>query len=410
MTNVGEVRPSEMETYIDKKSGKEIIKLTKTGTNIHFYFTDNSFTLGDKEIIYLHSDAHLSDTSTIFDVYSMNLETGESVRLTDLGARFKKVHSYTKTKDSKKILFIADEDLYCFERETGEIRLLYRVPVGNFVLQNPHISFDNRYVVLLANHKGDESILKPGNSQENYYGFKEKLFIRKYGYIIIARMDGSGGDIVFEDTHRLGHTQFAPDTNEYLMFCHEGPWDYVHQRIWMFNTITRHVKPCFLQFEDDCVGHEFWTDDGLVFFDNRGKGHDGTINSDKTQAITAIDESSDAIPYIGFVDKECNMVRKVELPFYCNHYHANSDNTILVGDAVEDIMLINISGEEATQEILCEHNTSWRWQDTHCHPCWSWSNDKILLRKQETHPIGHLGVGRYLDFIQSTMRGFKIQA
>ena len=54
----------------------------------------------------------------------------------------------------------------------------------------------------------------------------------------------------------------------------------------MFNTVTRHVKPCFIQEEDDSIGHEFWTRDGLVFFDNRGRGHDGTITSDKTQAVT----------------------------------------------------------------------------------------------------------------------------
>ena len=50
----------------------------------------------------------------------------------------------------------------------------------------------------------------------------------------------------------------------------------------------------------------------------------------------------------------------------------------MVADAVEDIMLINIAGEEPSIECLCTHNTSWRWQAVHCHPCWSWEDDKIL--------------------------------
>ena len=40
MSSIGRVIPSEMETYIDKKSGIEVTKLTKSGTNIHFYFTE----------------------------------------------------------------------------------------------------------------------------------------------------------------------------------------------------------------------------------------------------------------------------------------------------------------------------------------------------------------------------------
>ena len=69
----------------------------------------------------------------------------------------------------------------------------------------------------------------------------------------------------------------------------------------------------------------------------------------------------------------------MELPYYCNHYHANIDNTLLVADAVDDIMLIDISKDKPSIDVLCEHNTSWRWQAVHAHPCWSWSNDKILF-------------------------------
>jgi oligogalacturonide lyase len=32
---------------------------------------------------------------------------------------------------------------------------------------------------------------------------------------------------------------------------------------------------------------------------------------------------------------------------YCNHYHTNS-NTILVGDDVDDLVLVDISGEIAS--------------------------------------------------------------
>ena len=62
---------------------------------------------------------------------------------------------------------------------------------------------------------------------------------------------------------------------------------------------------------------------------------------------------------------------------------------MLVADAVDDIVLIDISGDEPKLEVLCEHNTSWRWQAVHGHPTWSWSNNAILYasdRDREGEP------------------------
>jgi oligogalacturonide lyase len=128
------------------------------------------------------------------------------------------------------------------------------------------------------------------------------------------------------------------------------------------------------------VGHEFWTQDSYIFFDNRGPGHDGTITSDRTQAVaTDVQVNQNAmIPFVGLADRKGNVVRRIDMPFYCNHYHANSDNTILVGDDVDDLVLIDISGKEAKLQVLCHHKTSWHTQSAHCHPTWSWDGSRIL--------------------------------
>lgn len=372
---------SEMTSFIDKKSGREVIKLTETGTNWHFYFTENSFTAGEKEIYYWHTDANLSDTGAAKNIFKVNIETGERTQVTQFEKHFKTVGSATKSRDSKYLVFTGDGNMYSLNLETGENRLICKAIEG-YQLEQPSLSFDNKYVAFTANIKLPDyaaEMMKGKDGHQNYFGFKERMYAIKSSYLIIARMDGSGAEIVFQDTHWMGHVQFAPDTNEYITFCHEGPWNYVHQRIWMFNTVTRTVKPCFEQKEEDSVGHEFWTRDGLVFYDNRGPGHDGTITSDKTQAVTMDAEGKDAIPQVGFVDKNCNIVRTLELPYYCNHYHANTPNTLLAADAVEDIVLIDISEDKPKIEVLCEHNTSWRWQAVHCHPTWSWDDEYILF-------------------------------
>jgi len=67
-----------------------------------------------------------------------------------------------------------------------------------------------------------------------------------------------------------------------------------------------------------------------------------------------------------------------ENSFYCNHYHANPDKTALVGDDVDDLVLIDIAWKEAKLQVLCNHKTSWHTQSAYCHPTWSWDGKQIL--------------------------------
>ena len=370
MSNVGKQYPSEISEYVDPKTGRRIKQLTRSGRSNHFYFTENSFTAGDKEIVYNHR----ADGWHLAELFSMDLATGVRTQLTETGKYFKTVSYITKSMDSKYIIANCDGDLYRIDREDGAFTLLYKTP-ADYILSGASISFDSRYV---ATTMIEQVTFDREFSPNNYDGFIERFYAYKRGRMVLLNIDGLYCETVMNDTHWINHVQFAPDSNEYIMFCHEGPWNLVGQRVWLFNTMTRTFKPCFRQKRDDCVGHEFWTQDGLICFDNRGKGHDGTITVDKTQATVMDSDGADAIPWVGFADKNGEVIRRIEVPYYCNHYHGNKDNTKLVGDAVNDIVLIDISGEKATYEILCEHNTSWLGHGSHCHPTWSWSNDKIL--------------------------------
>ena len=114
-----------------------------------------------------------------------------------------------------------------------------------------------------------------------------------------------------KDTHWVGHFQFCPEDSTIGSFCHEGPWNLVTQRIWLLDFASREVKPCFRQDEQDSIGHEFWTQDGYLFFDDRGPGHDGTITSARTQAVaTDVQVNQNAmIPFVGLADRNGNVVQ-----------------------------------------------------------------------------------------------------
>jgi oligogalacturonide lyase len=305
----------------------------------------------------------------------MDLGSGETMQLTD---EVEPVIGVTKTPDSRVIVYRVGNMIKKLDAEIGEVSILYE-EAGSFSLGSPSISANRRYIAFPRNEKVDVS------RGPNYAGFKDHYYLIKDGRITLAYLDGSGWFDVLKDTHWVSHFQFCPDDSTLATFCHEGPWHLVTQRIWLLDFVSREAWPCFRQHEQDSVGHEFWTQDGYIFFDDRGPGHDGTITSDRTQAVAtdvAVKQET-MIPFVGLADRTGNVIRRIDMPYYCNHYHANPDNTLLVGDDVDDLVLIDISGEKARLETLCHHKTSWHTSTTHCHPTWSWDGSRILYASDD---------------------------
>jgi oligogalacturonide lyase len=373
----GKTWPSEMRAFKDEKTGRAIRQLTTTGNNVHMYFTENSFAQGKNEIIFQSDRASGQDKAPHEDpqysLFRMNLDSGVIEQLSDDVTR--SAHAATKTPDGELVAYTTDCDVKVLNTVTGQTTLVYRETGAFSMASVPSIAPNRRYVAFCRNEN-----VRSLESGANYGGFKERYYAIKDGRITLAYLDGSGSFDVFKDTHQVGHFQFSPVDSTLGMFCHEGPWNLVTQRMWFLDFISHEVRPAFRQEEHDAIGHEFWTQDGYVFFDNRGPGHDGTITSDRTQAVVkdvAVNENA-MIPFVGVLDRDGKLVRRLDMPFYCNHYHGNPDSSVLVGDDVDDLVLIDISGEKATLQVLATHKTSWHTQSSHCHPTWDWDGRRIL--------------------------------
>ncbi len=376
---IGDRWPSEMSACSAAKPGRQITQLTRVGNNVHMYFTENSFHQNGKEIIFTSDRASGENVppheDPRYNLVHMDLETGVITQLTDEPEGIRP-HATTKTPDGQIIVYMTGKQIKALFTSTGQVTTIY-AEQGNFTLAAPSIAANRRYIAFARN----EDVKIPSHlTGVNYFGFKDRYYRIKDGRITLAYLDGSGALDVFRDTHQLAHFQFCPDDPTIATFCHEGPWNLVAQRIWLLDLVSREAKPCFRQEEKDSIGHEFWTQDSLIFFDNRGPGHDGTITSDRTQAVLTevkVNENQ-MIPFVGWCDRSGKLVKQLAMPFYCNHYHANPDNTLLVGDDVDELVLISTSQEPATLETLCTHGTSWRTQTSHCHPTWSGDGRRIL--------------------------------
>lgn len=365
---IGQQYPSEMTEYRDPKSGLLIKQLTNQHINFHMYFTDNSFD-EDGETIYFFSDR--GQKKGVYNLFRMDLSTGVMTQVTDEPEGVW-MNTATKTRNGKLVVYWSGSQIKVLDVPTGQIHVVYED--HRMLIQNVSISSDRKRIGFIRSE--DVNAAKDGGP--NYAGFKEKMYAIKDSRVSVVNIDGTGFHDVWRDTNWLGHFQFSPDDPSIAMFCHEGPWNCVHQRIWLINMDTGDVWPCFRQGEDDCVGHEFWTVDGKIVFDNRGKGHDGTISSHRGQVFTAEQEEGQQ-PYFGIADKSGRVYKTVPMPFYCNHYMANPVKDEYVGDAVDDILLITI-GEDGTPglRVLANHNTTWLYQHSHCHPTFSWDGKKIL--------------------------------
>ncbi|RIH88474.1 Oligogalacturonate lyase [Meiothermus luteus] len=362
----------------DPKTRRRIVRLTDRGNNVHLYFTENAFVLNRPEIVFRSDRASKAQRAPHenphYNLFKLNFLTGEVTQLTD---EAHPVGSATKTPDGRLIAYLTAGQVKLLDTLTGKTTLLYEDD-GRYQLYSPSISPNRRYVGFARNER-----VRAVNTNVNYGGFKESYYQIKDGRITLASTDGSGWFDVFRDTHWLGHFQFSPLDSTLAIFCHEGPWNLVTQRIWLIDLLAREVRPLFRQDEGDAVGHEFWTQDGLVFFDNRGPGHDGTITSSKTQAVVHEPAPSSFRPYVGWMDTQGRLVRRVEMPYYCNHYHAHPHRPLLVGDDAERLVLIDVREDTPRLEVLCYHGTSWHTQASHCHPTFSWDGRYILYASDQ---------------------------
>ena len=368
---------SEKRKIQDPLTGREMWQLTAgAARNVHLYFTENSFTAGRPEIYFL-SDRETPGADNIF---RMDLHSGAMERLTAF-EHPDTLRALTKDRQSRRLLYWRGPEVVLMDTATRRETVLHTLEDG-FTRGRLSLSCDGATVAIQCNE--DVSV----EHGLNYAGFAEKMVRVKRSRILTVPADASAkARVVFRDTAEGGHLQFSPVDPDLLMFCHEGPWHLVLQRIFLLDRRSGEVWPCFRQDVQDSVGHEFFAQNGDIFFDNRGPGHDGTITSDLTQAVAQEEAAGDFVPYVGYAGADGRVKATIPMPHYLNHYHADSTRMRLVGDGVREIALIDMTQEPPAMTTLCGHKTSWYGQHTHCHPTWAWDDSAILYASDETGSV-----------------------
>ena len=251
------IYPSEKRTYKDRISGATVHQLTNfKGHSVHPYFTDSGWYDNDRRMLFV------SDRENVRNIYSIEIESGEISRLTDMQ---KGTPDLTCPMDVNRkyneVYYQHNRVVYALSLTTLETRPLYNIPDGfNFGGARP--TGDGKYVV--AGLSEDMSSRINANLTAGYIGMREIFEAKPDCRIVrINVLDGTV-DEVWQENCWVGHVNPSTTLGNIITFCHEGPWNLVDHRIWMLDMDAgKAVKIRERRKESEMIGHEYWFEDGL---------------------------------------------------------------------------------------------------------------------------------------------------
>ena len=341
------IYPPERKSFKDRISGVTVWQLTGyRGHSEHPYFTDDGWYDNDRRMLFV------SDRDNARNLFSIEIESGEISRLTDMKA------GEPGLRCPMHVNHVLDETyyqyngcVYAINLSTLETRPLYIPPKGfNFGGARP--TGDGKYVV--ASLGEDLSARINANLSAGYIGFREIFEAKPDSRIVRINLADNTVDEVWREKCWVGHVNPSPTKGNLLTFCHEGPWNLVDHRIWMLDMDTgKAVKFRERRVDGEKVGHEYWFADG----EHVGyQVHTPTTDGEKSSFGFA--------RYDGTGEVEAPAVR-VPGP---DHVHS-VDFNFVVSDTGKSIKGYKYNGKSFDgPRIITMHDGSFDWGAHHPHP------------------------------------------
>ncbi len=255
LAGLGLWRPARAEeTLTDEQTGRSV-RVIARGSAAGLYFHQNCFTAQGDQMVY-RAPTSQGGQSFLFDFAS-----GESRQLTHEPGG---MHSEVLAARTRRLYYRTGDTIRCVHLDSGVTRTVGELP-GHLSAYLLTLSCDERVLASGYMEGGEEFAKLP----------RGEGFVKKYQAKLrnaIYTMDIASGSYqeVYEENTWLGHFQFSPTDPATLMFCHEGPWEWL-DRVWLLDLDTRGHRLVFKRRrEGEMAGHEFWHPDGTrVWFDLR---------------------------------------------------------------------------------------------------------------------------------------------
>lgn len=254
----GHTYPSQKKNHRDAKSGVTVWRLTDTPghTTAKLYYTNRSATPDSRWLIY--SSDRASGREHGFDLFKLDLRTGESVQLTESGDVIDDTPDISY--DGRRVYYITENhSLRAVDLESLQEREILKF--------EPHVEADHAVSV-----SPDDKfvIVAPLLEKKKKLGYQFHPIAIRSALITVNTATGEQKRIV-DGNSPLGHVAYSPKDPNLILFSIHGRWEEVH-RPWLIHGDGSKSRWLFDKRQGEGVGHEFWGASGTIVYATRYGG------------------------------------------------------------------------------------------------------------------------------------------
>jgi hypothetical protein len=247
----GKHYPSQRQKHVDAMSGKTVWQLTDTvgGTSQTLYYTNRHATPDSRWLIYV-SDRGMEPRK--FNLYKMDLRSGESIQLTETG--MVQANSPDISRDGKQVFYNDTNNvLWALDLETAKERKIYDLP--DKTARTSHAVTVN---------STDTSIIYAtvGRTRATGYEFSE---IAVRSALLVVDIKTGETRALIDGMSPMGHVAYSPKDPKLVLYSIHGPWDKV-QRPRLINDDGTNQRIILRAANGEGIGHEWWGATGNSVF------------------------------------------------------------------------------------------------------------------------------------------------
>lgn len=260
----GRLFPDRRKRHRDAQSGRAVWQLTNSSgrTSETLYFTNRTTTGDSRWLIYVSDRGVESDgfdhygRPDGFDLYRMDLQTGESVQLTESG----KVIKYTPDIDhhGTAVYYVEagehGETVRKVELDTLREREVCRLE--GKVRRALSLRADDQAAIVAVDF---ESPRKSTTGQQDR-GYAYSAIAIRSGLVVVSLDDGHSRYLI-NGMAPMAHVAYSPTDPKLVLYSIHGPWERV-QRPWIINEDGSGNRAILRQHQGEGIGHEIWGDSG----------------------------------------------------------------------------------------------------------------------------------------------------
>ena len=348
----GRVYHDPQFSYEDSYSSREVRQLTNyLGNSNHFYFTDPAWIVPNQSMVFT------SDRENQSNLFRLDIDTGLITQMSDFKGRGRPGGCVSTVNNAVYVWW--QNTLVELDLETFEERVIVEMPGPMLPRGRANPTADGKYICTMLMEDQPEE--KPSISF-SYSRFREYFHLKPLTQIVRIEIATGETEVIHEERRYMGHVNTSPALSDILTYCHEGPWNWIDQRIWGLNILTGETWKVRPQDGDYSIGHEYWFADGETI------GYHGRPR----------DESGKHV--FGHIKWDNSEWVEDHFPFHSTHFHSLDEN-LIVGDGTAAfvftseskarpyIQLFKWDGERYVgPRILAYHRSTFNNQHAHPHP------------------------------------------